>query len=580
MRKIYLSIFLSITLISSLVFAQTADWRRSGDEKSSSKVPTGTAVQQSQARISSTDKKIGENILERTINPDEYIIGPGDELAVYIWSGLEQQFFLIVNPEGYLSIPTVGDVFVSNESLNQAKLKILEAVKEVYKAGEVTTSLNKLKRFRISVSGVIENPGIYDASAADRVSSLLDRAGVIYQSTENGFDQKLVINDANLDFSTGYPVNIKEENRFVKGIDVFSSKRNVLLIHNNGDTSRVDLLKFARGGDVENNPYLKQGDAIYTPPMLKENGIVSIYGAVKIPGDYEYVKGDRLKDILKLCVGFKDNARLDKIIIARCDADTPEYQTYNIDLLKSSADLDFPLLPDDRIFVSLKNDYHLRESVTVRGEVIFPGVYPIKDNVTRLKEIVERAGGFTEKADIKNAVVVRPTNIQGYDTEYERLKQMEVRDMSFQEYLYFRNKNREKPVVNTDFSALFDKDVSENNIILRNGDIIDVPSEFPFVKVTGQVEFPGLIEWKNGADYKYYIEKAGGYLELAQKKRVRLIKPSTGKWVKLNSSTIIENGDTIFIPEKSERTAWSVFKEAMITVTQIATLIVVVNSLK
>jgi protein involved in polysaccharide export with SLBB domain len=94
------------------------------------------------------------------------------------------------------------------------------------------------------------------------------------------------------------------------------------------------------------------------------------------------------------------------------------------------------------------------------------------------------------------------------------------------------------------------------------------------------VNRPGLVKWVPGKNVEYYIEKAGGFSWNARKGKIRLIKAQTSKWIKPKKNTPVEIGDTIFVPEKTEIDYWEMWKDILLIVSQIATIILVVQSVR
>ncbi|MCK4596533.1 SLBB domain-containing protein, partial [bacterium] len=92
-----------------------------------------------------------------------------------------------------------------------------------------------------------------------------------------------------------------------------------------------------------------------------------------------------------------------------------------------------------------------------------------------------------------------------------------------------------------------------------------------------QVNDPGAVSYKPGRDLDYYIAQAGGYNWNARKNRVRVIRGSTGQWLKPSKVKRLEPGDTIFVPEKPERDYWGYFKDFMKVSAEIATVILVIQ---
>lgn len=512
--------------------------------------------------------------LEKAIDPDEYIIGPGDVLAINIWGELSAE--LRVTPEGRLLIPTVSDIPIAGISLTQAKEKIKQEVRRKYINSEVTVTLVSLRKFKVTVSGAVLNPGDVVVSAADRVSDAIELAG--------GFLQPIAVTTHREETAVETPsrkemvVKTSEVKSTAKLVIKEASKRNIRVTRRDGSVFRADILRYQVTGEKRYNPYLLDGDIIYVPLREEEVGVVGIYGAVKSPGLYEYVPGDRLSDIITIAHGLTIDADSSSVEIVRFDEDHKTTKSIKVNLKGNPQDNDIPLKPDDRIFIRFIPDFHEKKQVTVVGEVLYPGEYTIEEGKTRLSDVIRQAGGFTEDASLEDAEVIRTAYMDIKDPEFERLKKMSVADMTEREREYFKIRSREKKgTIAVDFKKLFVENDKSQDIFLRDRDVIRIPPKGKTVNVTGQVVHPGLVPYKPGQGLDYYIKKAGGYSWNARKNKVRIIRAKTGEWVKPKKNTIVDVGDTIFVPEKPERDWWGLFKDMMRIAAEVATVVIVIQ---
>ena len=407
--------------------------------------------------------------------------------------------------------------------------------------------------YSVSVVGSVKSPGVYYLLPTSRVSEAFRKANLIQDSL----------------FAS------------VESIPSNASMRNIIL-KRGSDTLIVDLQQFFTYGDEKNNPYILDGDIIIVPPI--ENR-VSIYGAVNRGGTYELVDGDRISDIIELAMGLCNNAFLDKAEIVRFKNNHSDTELLIVDLNRVINNPDSQnnilLKNDDRIFIRSIPEFHQKRSVSVNGEVKFPGTYSIEEGKTTLYNILEEAGGFTEKADLQNAFLQRKSREDIIDPEFERLKNMLVEDMTDLEYEYFKTKSRElRGRFVTDFEKLwFEKD-DDYNFLLKSGDYIYIPDKTVTVTVSGQIKNPGLVTYMKGMNYLYYIGKAGGFAWRARKGKIRVIRATTGEWLKPDENTTIEVGDMIFIPEKQEVEFWKLFKDIMRVSAEIATILIVIQNVK
>jgi protein involved in polysaccharide export with SLBB domain len=481
----------------------------------------------------------GEQTLEQAVDPKEYIIGPGDVLSIVLWDEFQTTYNLKVTPEGEILIPRVGGLLVSGKTLEEVKSGVKEEVLKKYRNIEVTVSLLNLRKFKVSVTGAVGNPGVYSAFANERVSEIIQRAG------------------------RGLPN---------------STTRNIILKRNGGSQKKIDILRFLKTGNNERNPYVLDGDIIYIP--LKDTAMYyGIYGAVKDPGEYEYSEGDNLLDLINLAGGLEPDADLSSTEIVRFASDSKNTRTLEEDLTPlftaGNRGENIPLIPGDRIFIRSTPDFKEKKQVSIKGEVLYPGVYAIEEGKTKLTELINFAGGFTNDASLTEAEMIRSDNPQIIDLEYERLKKMSVADMKDYEYEYFKTKSREKPGrVSVDFIKLIKGKDQNEDIVLKDGDQVFVPKKSLVIKVSGNVVNPGLLTYEPGKDYSYYIKKAGGFAWRASTGKVKLIKGTTGEWKKPEGS--IEPGDVIWVPEKPERHTWNIFKDVLTVVSSAATIYLVI----
>jgi len=483
-----------------------------------------------------------KEVYVEAVDPKEYIVGPGDILFIVLWDELQINHSLKITPEGTILIPRIGSLMVSGKSLEEVKSQVKEAVLKKYKNIEVTVTLLNLRRFKVSVTGAVKNPGIYSAYANERISEIIEKAG--------------------------------------KGLEN-SSTRNIILRRKDSSEEKIDVLRFLKTGKDDRNPYALDGDIIYIPLKDTSIYICGIYGAVKDPGEYEYFEGDSLLDLIGLAGGLTADADLSLAEIIRFSSDNKHTQTLKKDLnplfTVDRREKDIYLLPDDRVFIRSIPEFREKKQVIIRGEVLYPGVYAINEGEIKLTDLIQMAGGFTENASLVEAEMIRAPGSQVMDLEYERLKKIPVADMKSYEYEYFKTKSREKPGrVSIDFVRLFRGKDQKEDILLKDGDQIFIPKKSLVVKVSGNVVNRGFLTYEPGKDHLYYIRKAGGFSWRADKGKIKLIKGTTGEWMKPNRN--LEPGDIIWVPEKPERNYWNTFKDVLTVVGSLATIYLVIDN--
>ena len=477
---------------------------------------------------------------EGAISPENYVLGPGDVLAYSLWGEKTISFTLPVTPQGKLILPNIGEFEVSGKTLSAVKSILDEHIQKVFTPRSTSLTLQSVRTFRVHVVGEVNRPGDVIVSAIDRVSDAIALAG---------------------------------------GLTKKSSIRDIRIIPQNGKEIRVDLMKYERLGNLPANPTLRDGDILLVPVASRR---ISVSGAVLRPGDFEWVPGETVAEAIRLAGGFAPNASHDSITVARFLSDGQTIRKIYITAVDSASTTfwkNFRLISDDRIYVRETQLWHRKRSVKIVGEVLYPGKYAINRGSTHLKDVIKRAGGFTSEASLIEAKVIRGNKESRLDPEFERLKKMQVSEMTEMEYEYFKLKSREiSGRMSVDFVRLFTMGDSTQNIILRDGDQIIVPRRKNFVRVSGQVLFPGNVIYHPAWEIKDYIRYTGGFNWNARKSKIRIIRAQTGEWLKPKQVKQLVPGDVIWVPEKPVRDYWKLFREIMLAASQAATVYLVVKS--
>ncbi len=543
-----------------------------------SQVPNYDIRKSLSEQINASDLKeapVSLSALEGPIDPEKYRLGAGDALEFKVWGKIEITHTLKVAPDGFVAIPNVGSFELAGKTISDATGFISEKARERFPNGVIELRLLAVRKMKVVVSGSVNFPGVYDLLAVDRLSKLISEAGgfIDLETTKESKDsQRQKARDEK---------SKEEDEKSKEHKNIKPSVRRIKITDREGRTRHVDFLTYLNTGNIECNPILKDGDKVHVSVTDVEVNNLSVFGEVKLPGKYEYVEGDSLLDLINIAGGFKESALISDISILRFSGEDGDYEReIKVNYYDYIGHSKGPRLePDDRIFVRKIPDFRNKYHVEVIGEVLYPGIYPITQDSTRLTDIIADCGGFTDRANLRSAKVIRKSIAEVDDPEFERLSKMNVAEMREMEYEYYKTRLREEePNVVVDFHKLFVESEESEDIILRSKDEISIPVQFPTVNVTGQVNRPGLIRWIPGKNVEYYIERAGGFSWNAEKGKLRLIKAQTGMWIKPKNKTQVEIGDTIFVPEKQEIDYWELWKDIMLVVSQVATVILVIRT--
>lgn len=478
-------------------------------------------------------------IIEGTLSPDTYIVGPGDEFLVTIWGKRNEHFRALVTPEGKLLIPQISEIPVAGLTITALRERLASEITRYFFDVRVEVTLIQLRRFQVYVLGDVDRPGPYAAHAVARVSQMITRAG---------------------------------------GLLPGASARAIEIIRDGHVSETADLVRFTQEGALDRNPYVRDGDVVL---VRRQTAMVTIEGAVWAPGRYELLQEDTVATLIRLARGTKPGAHLRDVELIRFNEDQLTTSRRMIDLSDSTGSgWRQPLRPDDRVFIRAIPEWHEKRSVIVRGEVRYPGRYVIDQDSTWLTDVITQAGDFTHESSLFESYVVRRDTTVTRDPEYERLKMVLVADMTPTEYEYFKMKAREQPgVMAVDFPRLFNDQDRSEDIVLKSGDEIVIAQNRETVTVTGQVASPGAVIYDPVLTVDDYIAKVGGFGWNARRGKMRVIKAKTGEWVWARDVKQLGPGDTIWVPEKPHRDWWSIFLQGVTTASQIATLIFIVDSI-
>ena len=509
--------FLLMALASSLAGAQLRRTTQSGDlPLVREKIPAAAAL------------PAPTPALESIIDPDHYYVGPSDGFDVNVWTDPPISARLTVTPEGTLIIPGVGEIRVGELPLSEARKRILVEIKRRYRFSECSVTLVAPRSVVVSVQGRVLNAGSYVLPAYSRVDKAIEEANKL-----QGFQSF-------------------DEAQWVRSQ---MSTRRVTVRHRNGTQDLVDLKRFLALKDDRWNPYLREGDIIVVPTNDFTRDVFGVYGYVNAPGKYEYTEGDGVKGALQIAFGFSPRAIQDSVELIRQDerGETSLRRMLNgAGILAGSLD-DVPLQAGDRLVVRGQVDLRGDYTVNVRGQVRNPGIYPITRESTRLVDVIKSAGGFMEDASLVSAELIRRSVAQG-EIETERLQSLRggvpTEDSS---YYYLETQLRlRKETVYCDFAALFLRGDSSQNVLIRDGDLILVPTAPRTIYVFGQVVSPGHIQFKPGENVDYYLRLAGGVTDRARESDIKIVKAKTRQWLSADDS-MVEEGDYVWVPKEVDR---------------------------
>lgn len=303
--------------------------------------------------------------------PDDYILGPGDNLYIDIFGESERYFQGEISPDGTFIVENIGPINLSGLSIKRAKQKLISKLSPLYtglprKKTFVNLSLGSPRSISINVIGEVNIPGTYTFSALNTVFNALYVAGGI---TEN------------------------------------ATLRDIKVYRNNKLVEEVDLYDYLNSGDASRNLRLKDEDLIIVETYTNR---IELKGNVKKPGIYEFSDSETLTDILNYSGGFNDRAYKNSVKLTRIS----DNKLKIIDVNEDSFD-NFKLKAGDIYEASEVLDLYANR-IIIQGAVYRPGEYSISENMS-VKDLIEKSGGLKPDAYFDEATIIRTKN--DYSTE-------------------------------------------------------------------------------------------------------------------------------------------------------------------
>ena len=251
----------------------------------------------------------------------------------------------------------------------------------------------------------------------------------------------------------------------------------------NINTGKRRILSFSVSNVLagEENLDLQSEDkiVIYAAEQFKDEEQVTIQGAIRKPGQYPLREAMTLADLIVEARGLRDNAYRSRAEVARLDPQQAEQvalQTLFVPL--DEATDKFVLEDNDVVFIRETPGVQAQQSVTVTGEVKFPGAYSLTGDNGQLSQLIARVGGLTEHAFLEGCHFTRE-----------------------------RNGERKRVAVDLEKGLSGDE---EQDLILMDGDEIHIPPRDWVVSVEGAVHLPQLVQYVPNKKAQYYIDVVGG----------------------------------------------------------------------
>lgn len=293
--------------------------------------------------------------------PENYRLGPGDEVIVDVWGASQNTMRLEVSPDGYVNIANLGPVYLNNMTIKDARQLLKQELGKIYadSANNIQVTLGNIRTIQVNVMGEVRAPGTYALSSLSTVFHALYASG---------------------------------------GVSDIGSLRNVQVARGGKTIARLDVYEYIMKGQIQDDIRLQDGDVVIVPTY---DELVKITGKVKRPMFYEMKNGESAATLLKYAGGFSSDAYKKSIRVLRKDG--KEFSVKTVDDIHYSA---FKLIDGDVVTVdSILNRFNNR--LEVKGAVYHPGVFELSGSLNTVRQLVEKADGLLGDAFTGRAVLYR-----------------------------------------------------------------------------------------------------------------------------------------------------------------------------
>ena len=471
-------------------------------------------------------------------NPNSsYVLDVGDVLKIQLIGQKNYIDNLIINGDGSVNVPDIGQVIVAGLTLSSASDIITTKITEAFISTEAYITLGKIRDVNILVTGNAIKPGIYTLTGNSNILHALTVAGGV---SDQGSMRE---------------INLIRDNKVIESLDMYD-----LLID-----GRYNIKKRLRSGDVVFVESIKN--------------IVTIDGAIKRPAKYEVTNNQNLLQVFEYANGMKQTADIRNISLERM----LDGSLKSIPIVNKSQFSNIKPIDGDLIYV---REFPFR-TAKINGAVLKPGTYTMAAGES-LKDLIEKAGGVTENAYLFGSIYetndAREINKKSKDILYEEFidgiiaasqrSLSENLDLTPIVRLTEQIKNSEpngRIVVD-----LMDENLSEYSKI-GDGDTLFIPEKNNNVYVYGEISTEGAVMFSANKDVEYFVDKSGGYKKFADVESIYILHPN-GESIRYKKSRnifesspksdiIIYPGSVIFVPRKlDESTARRIAAQAYVSI--------------
>ncbi len=381
--------------------------------------------------------------------PENYVLGPGDAVYVDIYGASNKSLEMTVSPDGYINVEGFGLVSVSGLTVSQANARVKSELGKRYSSSTIKLTVGQTKTISVNVMGEVKVPGTYTLSAFSTVFHALYMAGGtndigtlrdIKVFRNNKQVASVDIYDYMLNGKLSGNVRLAEGDVIMVGpynclVNITGKVKRPMYYEMKTSESMASLLKYAGGftGDAYSKSvrvvrktgrqysvynvnefdqaqfYMADGDSVSVDSVLvRYENMVEVKGGVFRPGMYQIGDGiNSVRTLVEQAEGVTEQAFLNRAIIHRMKQDrTLEVVRVDLKGILDGTVADVPLKNEDVLFIPTQEELNMEKTITISGEVFYPGTYKYAENET-IEDFILQAGGLKETASTVKVDVSR-----------------------------------------------------------------------------------------------------------------------------------------------------------------------------
>jgi protein involved in polysaccharide export with SLBB domain len=381
--------------------------------------------------------------------PQSYVLGPGDAVNIDIWGASQESVTEVISPDGTITIEGIGVVNLAGLSVSQAKARLKRVLGPRYQGSNIELTLGQTRTITVSVMGEVNVPGTYTMSAFATVYNALYMAGGpnnigTLRNIKVYRKGKLLSNVDVYDFLLNGKLSgdVRLQDNDVITVSPYEALVNItgkvkrpMFYEMKKTESAATLLRYAGGftgdaytkairvnrkagqgysvfsiGEFDMNSFLLMDeDSVSIDSTLNRyQNMVEIRGSVFRPGMYQIGKEiSSVKTLVEAAAGLTEEAISQHAVMHRIKPDRSlEMMSLDLRAIMEGTAPDVPLKNEDVIYVASRQERNEKKTVTIYGEVAYPGVYRYAENET-VEDLIIQAGGPTEAASLAKVDVAR-----------------------------------------------------------------------------------------------------------------------------------------------------------------------------